>query len=285
MLIRRSSCWSKKREAQGEKGVTASYIGFAPTYDQENLTDSVQAQRMARLYREAWEDFSPLSHNKEEVEKAVQVMGGYIFTDTAATERTYKREAPQHGIIHLACHAFTNDSLPLQSGLVFSRQHDSTEDGFLHAWEIYGKALHAELAVLSACNTGVGKLHRGEGIMSLARAFRYAGCPNIAMSLWNVDDEAASLLMEQFYKKLREGLPKDEALRQARLYLLNEEHAHPYYWGAFVLIGDDAAIELKENRNLWYLLLSGGLMTLAFWGYRRRVKRSASRNPFSAIKT
>ncbi len=110
--------------------------------------------------------------------------------------------------------------------------------------------LKANLAVLSACNTGSGKLSRGEGIMSLARGFMYAGCPSVITSLWSVDDKSTAVIMKHFYEGLSKGLSKDDALRASKLsYLKNADEikSNPFYWAGFVLIGNPDAIHLKQG--------------------------------------
>jgi CHAT domain-containing protein len=101
------------------------------------------------------------------------------------------------------------------------------------------------MTVLSACNTGTGRLQKGEGVMSLARAFLYAGCPAIVMTLWSVEDESSANLMIDFYKNLLSGYSKDEALRKAKIKhirLADPLKAHPYYWLGYVSIGDQRAL-------------------------------------------
>lgn len=101
--------------------------------------------------------------------------------------------------------------------------------------------LNAGLVTLSACSTGLGKLVSGEGILGLTRAFFYSGARNVTVSLWNVNDSATSALMTAFYQNLNRGLPKREALRQAKLSLLHSRNAmwrHPHFWAAFVLVGE-----------------------------------------------
>ena len=196
---------------------------------------------------------------------------GRAFLGPEATEENYKKYALNSYVIHFSGHAFTNDSIPLYSGLALTQNTDSSEDGFLHAYEIYNQSLQAELAVLSACKTGIGKQIRGEGVMSLARAFHYAGCPNIAMSLWPADDKATKELMIEFHKQLKAGKAKDEALRQAKLYVLDKHKSHPFYWGAFVLIGDNAPVHF--NTSYWWLAWSlGGILVLIaiYWFLQRR---------------
>ena len=147
----------------------------------------------------------------------------------------------------------------MQSKLVFAASEDTTEDQDLHAWEIYNLQLAADLVVLSACETGTGKLVRGEGLMSLAQAFHYANCPSVVTSLWPVDDDATAILMEYFYKALSEGLPKDQALQQAKLQYLEQSDPagrHPFYWSSFVLLGDQEPISTGffSFGNVLYIL-------------------------------
>ncbi|MGB0524835.1 MAG: CHAT domain-containing protein, partial [Flammeovirgaceae bacterium] len=129
------------------------------------------------------------------------------------------------------------------------------------------------LAVLSACNTGFGQLQRGEGVMSIGRAFAYAGCPSIAMSHWQVDDEATAQLMEGFYQGLSDGLTKSAAMRQAQLnYLANTSprSASPFYWGSFIVIGDNAPVVSSSSWYYWAI----GVVLLAIIGWllsRRRL--------------
>jgi CHAT domain-containing protein len=101
--------------------------------------------------------------------------------------------------------------------------------------------LNADLVTLSACSTGLGKLVNGEGILGLTRAFFYAGARNVTVSLWNVNDASTSTLMKAFYENLNRGLSKSAALRQAKLTLLHSKESvwhHPYFWAAFVLVGE-----------------------------------------------
>src|SRR5258706_3672618 len=115
-------------------------------------------------------------------------------------------------------HSLVNDENPMMSVMVFSSADDDTTDvNELTAIELYNMSLKSDLAVLSACNTGFGKLHRGEGIMSFSRAFSYAGVPSAVISLWQVPDKATSKIMVNFYKYLKAGESKDLALQHAKL--------------------------------------------------------------------
>jgi len=147
--------------------------------------------------------------------------------------------APTAAIIHMACHGIINEEHPTLSGLVLSK--DGNDNGFLSVKDVLNlPPLKSRLVVLSACQTGLGKLVRGEGMVGLTRAFMYAGTPTVLVSLWSVSDVSTATLMGEFYRNLvKEKLSKTDALRKAQLSLLgNEKFAHPFYWAPFVLVGD-----------------------------------------------
>ena len=182
-----------------------------------------------------------LNWAEKEVTSISELMNGEVYCYNRATEKTFKEKAPHAGILHIATHAVVNDANPLFSKLLFSPDPASGEDGFLNTYELYNMRLNATMVVLSACNTGYGKLVRGEGIMSLARGFMYAGCPSLVMSLWPVDDQSTSILMRYFYEGLKLGYDKDKALRQAKLEFLknaDEVKANPFYWSGMIFIGN-----------------------------------------------
>jgi len=136
-----------------------------------------------------------------------------------------------------------DEHLPLNSGLALTipdKPKQGQENGLLQAWEIFEQLrLDADMVVLSACQTGLGKEVKGEGLIGLTRALQYAGARSIVASLWNVDDLKTSELMKQLYQQLEKGKSKDEALRAAQLSLINSRTgSHPFFWAAFSLIGD-----------------------------------------------
>jgi CHAT domain-containing protein/Tfp pilus assembly protein PilF len=202
------------------------------------------------------------------------------YTDEEAKESRFKSLAADYGILHLATHAIMDAENPMESYLVFTADGDSmsdVEDNNLYAWELYNMKLNAQMAVLSACNTGFGKVQRGEGVMSLGRAFAYAGVPSIVMSLWPAPDEATADLMGYFYEGLAEGQAKDEALRNAKLRFLEEmppRKHHPFYWAGFVVQGDAEPLERDSYRNLAmgigvFIFLVGILLGVRYMRRRR----------------
>jgi CHAT domain-containing protein len=151
-------------------------------------------------------------------------------------------ELSQFRIIHFATHGLLNSTHPELSGIVLSLvdQQGRPQDGFLRLHEIYNLKLPAELVVLSACQTGLGKEIRGEGLVGLTRGFMYAGAPRVVASLWKVDDRATAELMNHFYRGMvKDGLRPAAALRAAQLAMWNQKRwSEPYYWAAFVLQGE-----------------------------------------------
>jgi CHAT domain-containing protein len=137
----------------------------------------------------------------------------------------------------------------------------SVAASYICASDLYGMDLNASLAVLGACATGQGRTSKGEGMISLAYAFNYAGCSALVYSLWSVDEKGTSDLMLNFYDGLKKGLPKDDALHEAKLKMLQEGSemtANPYYWAGFVLSGDVSPIEEMDSTNKfpWYLFVA-----------------------------
>lgn len=152
-------------------------------------------------------------------------------------------ELSQYRIVHFATHGFINNVHPELSGIVLSLvdQAGEAQDGFLRVHEIFNLNLSAELVVLSACRTGLGKEVKGEGLIGLTRGFMYAGTPRVVVSLWSVEDKATAELMARFYKRMlgAEGQPAAAALRAAQVEMWKEKRwAAAYHWAAFILQGE-----------------------------------------------
>lgn len=196
-----------------------------------------------------------------------------IYTHDKATESAFKNHSKDKNILHIASHALLNGRDPLSSRIIFeSDTSDSLNDGSLFVHELYNLSLDADLVVLSACSTGAGELANGEGILSLGRGFQYAGVRSVVLSHWQVNDQSTNAIMAQFHQNLVEGQTKSEALRNAKLeYISNASNlaAHPFFWGAFVVIGDDAPLTRQSNWYLYAILLFGMAVIL---GIARRRK-------------
>lgn len=241
----------------------ASFLGIAPTFGKLNNT-KIPIQEMA--YRGCLETpLQPLSSAREEILYIDHILNGEIFVDDKAVKRVFKEQANQYAILHLATHAcaYPNNS-------DYNQIHFA--DSSLFNQEIYHLRLNqTKLAVLSACQSGSGELKPGEGVMSLARAFLYAGCPSVLTNLWNVPDYATSAIMKKFYDDLKAGQSKSEALRQAKLYYLEEvstsEGRYPHIWAASMVIGQDDAIFIQPNKGFnWFVVIGGVLILLLLVG-------------------
>ncbi len=209
--------------------------------------------------RQYIDNLYPIPGAREEAIEVQRVFHGKLLVDREASEENFKHLAGKYDLLHLSMHTIIDDADPMFSKLAFTRGADSTEDGLLNTYEIYNLRLKCQLAVLSSCNTGKGKMLRGEGVMSLARAFIYAGCPSIIMSLWEVEDKTSVGLMGYFYKFLRKGETKSEALRMSKIKYLAEADplmAHPYFWGGFVFIGDNQPIAHPIIKRIITILLA-----------------------------
>jgi CHAT domain-containing protein len=178
-----------------------------------------------------------------------------IYTGAQAREERLKAEAGKYRILHLAAHSVLNDASPMYSYVRLAQGPDvHDEDGLLETWEMMNMDLHAEMVVLSACETARGRISPGEGIIGLSWALFVAGAPTTVVSQWKVESASTTELMLDFHRHLKSAAPrpspgastdatphitKAEALRRAELKLLHsEQYAHPFYWAAFRLVGD-----------------------------------------------
>ena len=197
-------------------------------------------------FSDARDGFTRLPFSRQEAQSIVALTPkgtGLKATDfNASRDMAMSPQMSQYRIVHFATHGLLNSERPELSGLVFSLidQKGKPQDGFLRLHEIYNLQLNADLVVLSACETGLGKEIKGEGLIGLTRGFMYSGAPRVIASLWNVDDFATAELMKLFYQRmLKDGLPAGAALRAAQLELSRQKRwASPYFWAGFVLHGE-----------------------------------------------
>jgi CHAT domain-containing protein len=170
-----------------------------------------------------------------------------VWLDLDASEGNVDtRDISKYRVVHIATHGLLNAERPQFTGLVLSLVGNATEDGFLRTDEVFNLRLGSPLVMLSACETGLGKEKRGEGVMGLTRAFMYAGAPTVGVSLWSVADKSTAELMTDFYKRLLGTSAADStavsasaAMRDAQLAMIaGKKYSAPFYWAPFVLVGD-----------------------------------------------
>jgi CHAT domain-containing protein/tetratricopeptide (TPR) repeat protein len=218
------------------------------------------------------QEFPPLPFSRDEVKD----LEGMVLMDRMATKDSFLKSLPSYPILHLATHAFANDAVPMQSYIAFydaSRQHDPHHR--LYEQEIYTLPLSdVRLVILSACETANGQLVNGEGIMSLSRAFSYAGCKSVIASLWKADDAATAYISKHMHKYLAKGEPKDIALQKAKIdYLEDPEIEGRFktasYWSHLILIGNEQPVTQSSN---YILILFACILFIAFMAivYKRK---------------
>ena len=255
-----------------EKTSTKNLLIFSPIYDPaKSYTDpETNATRF----------LTPLPGSKDEVKGISAFINSDVYLDNLAQEQIFKEMATEYDILHLAMHTIINDSLPMFSKLVFSVPgQKSNDDGYLNTYEIYNMKLKARLAVLSACESGTGKLQKGEGVMSMARGFIFAGCPSVVMTLWPVDDKSGVKIMRDFYLFLSKGKRKDVALRMAKLNHLNSSDpltSHPHYWLGYVNIGNSEP--LYSNKSIYFVifLILAIFLLLGDWYVRKKLRKNSN---------
>lgn len=244
-----------------------SFLGIAPSFSNEKPVFSNERNII----------LSMLPGAIDEVKGAENIIGGQLLLEEDATKENFVNKAPFYKILHLATHGYVNDEYPMQSSLYFQPDSNRIGDEVLTIRELYGIQLNAQLVVLSACNTGVGKLQKGEGIMSLARGFSYAGVPSIIMTLWEVNDQIGSSIMTRFYYYLSRGKTKAKALQLAKIDYINNtlymEKLQPYYWSGYIQIGNYQPVFTRKvfiiGPALIIILLCGCLL---FFRIRKRSK-------------
>jgi CHAT domain-containing protein len=217
----------------------------------------------------------PLPSARREVQALERTFKGFFGFDDLASEKVFKAKAGDYAVIHLAMHGLLDPKTPILSSLAFTEEGDSLENNFIHSYEISKMKLKADLVVLSACETGYGRFEKGNGITSLAQAFTYAGAPAMIVSLWQVNDYVTSEIMKTLYNNLADGMPKDKALRAAKLAYIEsveDTYAHPAFWSAFIQIGNTAPIhiERKVNWMAWGMGLGVLVLLGAGWFLRKR---------------
>jgi CHAT domain-containing protein len=181
----------------------------------------------------------------DQISKLAKTSGSQadVWLDLDANEDNLTaRDVSKYRIIHVATHGLLNAERPQFTGVVLSLVGNKSHDGFVRTDEVFNLRLGSPLVMLSACETGLGKEKRGEGVMGLTRAFMYAGAPTVGVSLWSVADKSTADLMTDFYRRLLstgEGTTSSSALRGAQLAMISgKKYSAPFYWAPFVLVGD-----------------------------------------------
>jgi len=233
-----------------QDGVVADqlFLGYAPAF----------SAPMAENRNCAGDRLANLENSAREVVGIQELLGGEVRIGMEANRDSFLAQAKHYRIIHLATHACMDEENPMQSKVFFADDPIVNQD-------LFNLNLSADLAVLSACNTGSGQLVKGDGVLSLSKGFVHAGCPSAVMSLWSVDDFSTSEIMIDFYDYLKKGYTKDKALRQAKLDFIataDKVKKHPFFWATFVQMGDPVALDLGQAGFPWQLALGSLIIAL-----------------------
>jgi CHAT domain-containing protein len=247
-----ATLWNEMKSKKHKKEPSKSLVAFAPFYEGSytvldstiNLVfDTLPDGRDTTIFQDivSRKTYASLPSSGIEAGTASKLYKGDYFVNSDATEQKFYDVAGDYRMVHLSTHGVADARQGDYSYLAFAEQKDSIENEFLYVRDIYNTQLNADLVFLSACETARGELQRGEGIISLARAFAYAGAKSIITTLWQVDDSATKDISIDFYKNLKKGFTKDVALRQAKLRHIKSAKSaqkHPFFWAAMIGIGD-----------------------------------------------
>lgn len=201
---------------------------------------------------------------------------GKFYTGDQASEQRFKHDAGKFDLIHLAVHGRGNIGNTNNAALYFKSQPDSVEDNVLHAYELYGLNLRARLAVLSACESGIGASYKGEGLMSMANAFVSSGSENVLMSLWNLNDQTSYAIVSSFYESILDEAEVDEALAKAKLKFImhgDELTADPRNWAPLVAYGQMNQIMNNQHNKLLLGAIVVLIIMLTVLMYKKRLAK------------
>lgn len=255
-------CRTQLKEVKAPK----PFLGFAPIF--------AYFSQIPNPNRASW---LALPGSEDEIRLGKKLMGGDIFEGKKALKTTFLQHAAGYRVIHLSTHAQAHDSLPALSFIAFYDTGQVSVDSLTYG-ELYQLRLSADLVVLSACETAKGRLQKGEGISSLARAFTHTGAKSLVTTRWQVDNSSTSKIIQSFYLRLSDRMPKDLALQQAKISYLSaakEElgRTHPMFWAPHTLMGDASPL-LTSNRLFIYLCCSFlGLLGVFGWFLKKNRKK------------
>ncbi|MCW5518627.1 CHAT domain-containing protein [Aureitalea sp. L0-47] len=246
-----------------------NFVAFAPEFSQQMKEEYKLAVSDSTQLDKNYLTLLPQPFSAELVKQYSSLLSGTSFLNEQASKQVFTSNAGEYKIIHIGTHAESNNVSPELSRLIFAKnisEKNKLDDNSLYTYEIYNYDLSSDLAILTACETGKPTYQAGEGMISLAHAFTYAGSESILTSLWKIDEKSSNEILGYFYENLKEGVPKDEALRQAKLTYLSTAQGRtlaPQYWSGLVLMGDPQPIVLHSEFPFWPWFIGGLLLLIA----------------------
>ncbi|MFA6440423.1 MAG: CHAT domain-containing protein, partial [Bacteriovoracaceae bacterium] len=239
----------QKTSAKKDKKPEHEFMGIAPVFADTPAHSgeiyTISTERIIRSRTVDGERFVELKESEREVKSIFKLFeehqkSGKMYLHNSATESSFKSDNMQETrFIHIATHGMINEENPKLSGVIFAApEKGAMDDGVLYSGETYNLRLNADLVTLSACETGLGTIVKGEGLLGLTRGFMYAGAKNLLVSLWQVADKSTTELMVQFYRNILNNQQYSTALRNAKLAMIKKgKYAHPVEWSPFILTG------------------------------------------------
>ncbi|MBS2213520.1 CHAT domain-containing protein [Carboxylicivirga mesophila] len=234
-------------------------IAFAPEYCGKAIPDSIDFS--ANMLLDSL--LPPLEGAQKEILSIEQIYTTKLFKGKAANKTNFIASMQDNDIIHLAMHSLNDDIQPFNSQIVFASKDSLT--GSFTAAEIYNYSIKSPLTVLSSCSSGSGQKKKGEGLLSIARAFTFAGVESQVMTLWPVNDASGADITSEFYNELNKGIGKNKALQNSKLNYLSKAdgiHSHPYYWANYVLSGNTNPIKQKMPKGIFMYLLAFAMLSV-----------------------
>ena len=261
------------------QAIQNNFVAFAPGFLDEQKKNYQAAVKDSFQLDQAYMTLLPQPFTVSFASRANKLFNGNAYLNNSSTALAFRDHAGGHQIIHIGTHAESNNLSPEFSRLIFSKEN-STQQNSVYLHELYNCDLRSELAVLTACESGKPGYQDGEGMISLAHAFNYAGSESMVTGLWKIDEQASTTLIEAFYKNLLQGMDKDEALRQAKLHYLSNAKGRmlaPQYWAGLVLMGDPSPVTVKDlnTASTWWWIGCGVVMAIAVLVFVRRRRSSA----------
>ncbi len=247
-----SATWLHTVLKKKKESFSATYLGVAPSFALKKGSNRSSRSNI----------FDPLKYNQSEVENIKEIMDGEVLIGADATAEAFKERAKLYQILHLATHGESNKAQGNYSFLAFANPTDTTQGQVLYVKDLQHINLPTDLVVLSACETGVGELQRGEGVVSVGKGFSYAGARSVLTTLWKINDNSAAKLMPLFFENIKAGQAKDIALTNAKnTFIKTQRHVHPYYWSGYLMYGDTSKISMGSFPAV---ILGGVFGTLGF---------------------
>ncbi|NBC83010.1 MAG: CHAT domain-containing protein [Bacteroidetes bacterium] len=235
------------------------------------------SEQISRSVKKKLASLPALKGAQQEVEFLEKEFNAQTSIQSSLNESEFKSKVKSASILHLAMHSIIDPNYPEYSALILSSNTSDQSDGLLHTYEIMHYDLNNQLVVLSACNTGSGKLLRGEGVFSIAKGFIMSGCSGVITTLWEQNDAAGFDLMKNLYVNLFNTNSPSLALRNAKLNYL--KHAdplknHPYYWSGYILIGNPTIVHIQRYMIPLALMFTVALIYLGYMGVKRINRRN-----------